>query len=458
MKNDYVLSSTLKKKSSKSKTKKKSSYSSSSSDWYKYFYGNSNIIKININNNNDESNDMKKLYPKLKHALKKTCNNEFKECITLAQYSKILKKYFDIPNFTYLDRKKIISYKQKKMMSIEADVNILTFVKNGYKTYAIQKIPTKTREFNSFYEFYVGKIFINNYVNKFPCFNETYCLSTPSLTHIYNFNDKNIKQFWNDSCRQSIHNDFGSVVQYYDFTSKMSFLDINNKNTSMKEFLGLCYQIYFALVTLGDKYTNHALLPEITVELYQPFYNNKYNDDFNDNEFIHFKYHTKNKTYEFFSKYVVKIFDYGNCYFKLNDEINTKTILDNYICKLPSCHSAKSNGYDFGFRAWAGIDESCGNKSGYYLFEKNNVSSDLSFIDYFSSFAKIKLPFNLNNDFDKKEIKESGVEKNIANNIYDVKTLLEKYLNLYEDEIDNKKIVAEMNVYDDGRDYTIKIL
>ena len=235
-------------------------------------------------------------------------------------------------------------------------------VTQQYIAYTVLKMCQNDTADSLVYEYTVGREFVNQQLNFFPCFIETYSLFLYPPTkyaeiknHItskkgFNSNifilksgaqnvSKTVKP--NEMCQFS--QNFAILIQHlHDVLTLSEFLDKFIYYTiSEEEILYILYQIYLPLSVLSGVFTHYDLHWE-NVLLYQPF---------NNNGRIHFKYHLPDgEIVEFYSRYLVKIIDYGRCYYYSNDTSNSKTIY-NKICDEPECSNEQNTcGYDKGFR------------------------------------------------------------------------------------------------------------
>ena len=87
----------------------------------------------------------------------------------------------------------------------------IPFEKNRYKAYTVLKCSAKPSADNLFYEYYVGKYFINTFIKKFPCFVETY--------DCYEIKD--------ESAWKSLHD---NVINYPDLNSMLNVKKINESD------------------------------------------------------------------------------------------------------------------------------------------------------------------------------------------------------------------------------------
>jgi hypothetical protein len=199
------------------------------------------------------------------------------------------------------------------------------------------------------------------------------------------------------------------------------------------------YQIYYPLVQLGDKYT-HNDLHRNNVFLYKPYDGKRY---------IRMKYHRNGQIFEFGSEFIVKIIDYGRNYFK-NENIDTQKLIKDYICPATECQPK------------------CGKEQGYSTIKqqvKPNVSQDLRLANSIKSFLDRFIKYNIysNLEFEgpyRTPEKRNPIfhENRIVSDIFNMLDSLES-LEFSRNSWNKAKYnstwtcVAEMNIYDDGRDY-----
>ena len=315
---------------------------------------------------------------------------------------------------------------------------------------------------NLYYEYFVGKNFINKYTKIFPCFVETYdsyrlsadkwslLATTPTNA---SFNDGGLTKYtggFEDSCTDSKL--LSVLIQHFDGSRFKSLEELtktpNNYNIIQFDVLFICYQVMFVLSTLGSNYTHYDLHGG-NVFCYKPYHGKKY---------IEMNYHLRDGTIiSFPSEFIVKIIDYGRNYFNIDSE-NTPHILKYKICNNPKC------------------DPACGDTKGYHYIQGNaydnrktmhdmqpnkpNQSHDLRFMKlvFGNIFDSWGIPINYARSFGTPEILASGLPRQI-NNIHDAKKLIERHRHNSIAEMTQYKYnatwskAAIMHIYEDGRDY-----
>lgn len=297
-------------------------------------------------------------------------------CMTFGQEDTKIKKFFKgFTNFEYA----IDPILLKGKISTNGFVNQITYEREGYKAYTILKSSKTARTDNLMYEYRVGQ-YINTWTKRLPCFVETYGLfkyandiaggnfyaAMQTAPASFPDTDKNINELkkslhsfpnidWKVGCLES--QKFAILIQHFDNIETLKEWIINNTIggifTKENELIHILFQIYIPLGLLYDKFT-HYDLHENNVLIYTP----------SSGKMIKYKYHIP-QTYvnklglssnliEFDSPYIVKIIDYGRCYFNMNVSNNALSVY-NEICAEPECNSLPLTtcGNNFGF-GWNG--------------------------------------------------------------------------------------------------------
>jgi hypothetical protein len=382
----------------------------------------------------------------------------------------------------------------------------IPFKKHGYTSYTVLKSATSPRSDNLFYEYYVGKTFINKYLQKLPIFVETYdCYMYNSTLLMNTFNDvakgkitvkdtgitdldtvitridhgdltslPEMKKLFEDSCEQP--DTICVLIQH--FNNLISFKDsLGAPDTSIYKAIEhdvpyLFYQLYFALSVLGNKYT-HYDLHHSNVVLYKPYSGQKY---------ILMRYHINGSIYEFPSEYIVKIIDYGRNYIN-NGTTTTNDIVSNIICSTPKCapRCGETVGYDIiQGDAHSGIK---GKSDFYYINPVTpNASHDLRVFantreETISNVFHLPRNSIYNIDFHYKDYygtKEKMGDSSHIRSIHDLRAAIEtrsfplsnemnkKYFATQSEMLFNRTLpwvkAAVMDIYADGRDYEFTVL
>jgi hypothetical protein len=424
-----------------------------------------NLISLNIQNKNEN-------FSKL---LQSTCKNP-DNCLALGPYNEYIKHFFNnFHDLSLIDNSKI---KQIGKVSANGFILELPFKKLNYTAYTILKCSRENTSDNLYYEYFVGKNFINKYINKIPCFVETYGLYKFKNITTYNNLSKAIQKNTLNSIninnlieyvdvpegslsmfKQSCINSkiYSVLIQHFDKFITLHDEYTDNFDNIKYDLYNILYQIYYGLCYLGNKYTHYDLHSN-NVGLYKPFDGKKC---------ISMRYHSKGVLYEFKSEYVVKIIDYGRNYISTDiissstgekQNVNTKKIIDTIICPSAECNPECGNlqGYDV-------INGSQDNPVGSYYWinpTKPNISIDLRLSNIYDAIRPPNLIYR--NNFGTPEYMTSN--PNNITTIFDMKNHLETMLNGFNQQKNNKKydstwqVAATMDIFDDGHDYTFNVL
>lgn len=418
--------------------------------------------------------------------LRLVCKNP-DNCVDLGQYGEPFKKYFD--NFRDLSLIDLSLLKKIGKESRNGFIIELTFNKNQIKAYTILKCALRPSSDNLFYEFYVGKFFINKYLKKMPCFVETYDLYEfkteqahrvlSRTNQLVNFNisnaitkvnvdEDNIDELLKESCRKN--KQFCILMQYFD--NFISIGDAYDNGKLDNDFYNLIYQVYYCLSVLnknGDYTYTHYDLHADNVFLYKPFTGNTY---------VSMTYHSHQinprtgqlepKTFQFKSEYIVKIIDYGRNYFK-TDKTNTTDIVRK-ICEFNECPNCGKN---VGYNIIRGQERRTGLYDPIDQHWINpvipNISHDMRMANEFLKKQFKRVGFEIVYDLDmgtrpiptdSEETKRNpDINAHEIFNIFQLRLVLEKMLKSFNLRHQHKYSdwteVATMNIYDDGRDMEI---
>ena len=159
---------------------------------------------------------------------------------------------------------------------------LVPYISNGNKIINIMKCSQKKYTDNLYYEYYVGKYFINKYIKIFPNFLETYnCfmlknkdmlleniskLSYKLSDNLELFDNSSINK-WRDSC---VNSDLICIlIEYVNNPKKLLSIfksyvnesktvpNARNKMNDICVLSSILYQTYFVLSNLGNKYTHY---------------------------------------------------------------------------------------------------------------------------------------------------------------------------------------------------------
>jgi hypothetical protein len=305
------------------------------------------------------------------------------QCIALGkETTRILSVFDHFNHFNYATNLKRIGKESVNGLVLQIENE-----KEGYICYTILKSTKEQSSDNLNYEYIAGK-FINNINKLYPCFLQTYHLvEFPSILiknrlfqqkmnkkdkmPILDYLKKQVQFINNEfdlkrACKQARFS--GILIQH--IANAITLHDFININQRIRqEIIGILLQIYIPLAQLSHMFT-HNDLHSNNVLLYKPF----------ENKCIKYQYHLNGRTIHFYSQYIVKIIDYGLCFFETNNQYITKQ----QLCNEPEC---KPNcGKNHGFKH----TENRLTQDNYYVSKlKNNVSNDLKLLN---SFKKYKIP------------------------------------------------------------------
>jgi hypothetical protein len=315
-------------------------------------------------------NDILKRKQNLAKVIFSVCKNSV-NCIQIGMYREHVKYIFS--NFDNFDQAIIygndgIKYLGSKSSSSNGFVILFNYhyvtpipPLITINTQTIMKFAQDESSDNLFYEYYVGKYFINKYINNFLCFTETYnCFkiidTITSINQLNNIceNNKNkritlppdvflndpfvkyepkLPILWNDICTEPAIS-YAIMIQFYSgwisfnqyvkqyethydeieskkVVNKLKYIFSSIKPLSPYQrfpidLVTLLYQIYFVLNILKHNYTHYDLHSE-NVGLYKLYDGNKY---------IIMHYHKIDGIIiSFKTENIAKIIDYGRNYF-----------------------------------------------------------------------------------------------------------------------------------------------
>lgn len=420
------------------------------------------------------SKNVEQKYVNFSKMLQVSCKNP-DNCLALGKYDEMIKQFFgNFRTLSYIDNSNV---KRIGNPSQNGFVIELPFKKLNYTAYTVLKCAANAISDNLFYEYYVGKYFINNYIKKLPCFVETYDLYQFTSPNNYkmvedaaknktlsslNISSKIVRvpdmseNVW--ATRQTDIFDYSCgmnkllcvLIQHFDNFTSFESENTDNFDNIKYDYYNILYQVYFCLCVLGASYTHYDLHKE-NVFLYKPFEGDKC---------ILMRYHRNNVVYEFKSEYIVKIIDYGRNYFS-NGQTSTSEIVKK-ICKSRHCYP--NCGERFGYNI---IQGSIGDPDlDFYWIDpiKPNVSHDLRFANSTKNTLMSGIPeintFKYDTTYGTPE--EMGDAQNIKS-IFDLRDILETNLNSFNSQTNNKKygswkVAATMDIYDDDREYDFVVL
>lgn len=299
-------------------------------------------------------------------------------------------------------------------------INLISYRRNNYESFAILKSAQLEYSDNLYYEYVVGKYFINNQAKIYPCFVKTYGLFRFRQDQDwYNMSTQRHKRMNLALALEPLHvNNISSscvnsarlsilIEEIKDAFSIRNILELSgdimnrlryqhNKERFRREFLNtqllyILVQVYFPLYFLRNSFTHYDLHTD-NVLIFNPLPDNHYitfNYYYNERQFITFK-----------SKYIAKIIDYGRAFYDneypatINAEVrqqhdrngptgghlfNSNSVY-NIICQVPECVQC---GEGQGFY-YLGTNS---NENTHWIATKiNNQSHDLRYINLIAEY------------------------------------------------------------------------
>lgn len=385
---------------------------------------------------------MMKYRQKIKSEYLKAICSDSGVCIAFGKENKKIKEFFN--NFNTFDFVQS-PVKQIGNVSVNGFVKEIKYVRHEYESYAILKSQIEYDSDNLSYEYSAG-LFVNELNKRFSCFLETYGL-------FYYNNKTSWKLFKSNKTLDANLLKKSLVLQHSlnfhnmcnpDKTILTSILIQHIKNAeSLKymchqlEFINndlffSLYQLYLPLSILKSDFTHYDLHTE-NVLVFHPV----------PGKYIEYHYHFENGTeVNFKSSYILKIIDYGRCYYNPTNNLLSPTQIHNNLCI--TCPSTNACGKNTGLD-WINPTGIFGtDKDSFYInSSKSNQSHDIRLIGYIKTYIIPKFKFSV--DFFKKyksykkynnfelipELKKTGLPKKI-NNVSDCERELRHIISLPE--------------------------
>lgn len=413
--------------------------------------------------------------------IKKICPNST-ECISFGTQSDEIREVFDdfkIPS-------KLINQSEIKQIGEKSNNGVIYKLKyeiNNYTAHTIIKNATDETADNLYYEAFVGW-YINSKMKFYPCFVETYDLykneneRDPTTNMMNDFKLDKLELLFNDEDKmeieenddekmeieendddkmeidggktvsiEDVENDFYSKITEPDKLIKMckeaDKISLNiqylenvdslfntlvrdvsfKKQKSLYDIWNYLYQVYAPLSILSEEYTHYDLHSDnVLIYKVSP---NKYT------KMIY--YYPDGSKIDFNTIGIAKIIDYGRCYFKYNDVINSKNFIENLEKELGDYNKKSSNNMHW---------DSCGYNSftpGFKKFDMDsrirNKSHDLRLVtnvnNIYKHFTK-QIVHNVvyNKEYGTPEITEFKYKKR-GNKIHNVDEMHEELKQLY---------------------------
>lgn len=383
-------------------------------------------------------------------------------CITFGKEKDKLMDFFQFNRFTYAT----FPTKTIGLPSANGFVKEIRYEREKYQAYAVLKSSKSSNADNLAYEYLVGK-YINEQAKKFPVFLETYGLFTyknsmerqdhfkknqltSSLTPLDPKDIANVCRKTSTECILIQH--LKNVTPLYKMSTSKTFF--------VYESPYVFYSMYFALHQLRKEFT-HYDLHNSNVLIFEPV----------KGKYLEYHYHLPNQTMVFHSKYIVKIIDYGRCFFP------GATAFHDQLMAEPACKSGKQLLHAFVYlRKNRDRDDATYFVNSYYKNESHDLKSldsyrrhvkmeDVAsermkgYVDLFKNivYENVKFP-----DLVKYGTKENLTRDDKVRNVSDVEERLRKWILEPENIRVNQKQfkpsnkLGEFHIYSDGKDMEYK--
>jgi hypothetical protein len=380
-------------------------------------------------------------------------------CIAFGRESDKINDFFKFfQNFDYMINHNIIK------SGANGTIVKIDYEREQYKSYAVLKKIKKASSDSLMYEYMVGRFFINNVYKKFPSFLQTYGfinhddITTLKDQPIRNMNIADVNRGISLSCTNPnkillLLENVSNPVTLAEHIASLSLPMLRLFIT--EELFKILFQVYYTLSVLRDVFTHYDLHLN-NVLLYEPIVNG----------YIEYHYHYEGELISFNSRYIVKIIDYGRCYFSTARFTPRK--IHQKICRLPECNKdGEVCGHDSGYKFFYTADADI--KRNFYINKlTNNQSHDLRLlkslnmeipknikispqIDKMLKFLLTKTIYKSN--YGTPQILASGLPNNInnVNDAFDVikRAVITLPISTVYDYL-NK--IGELNVFDNGRE------
>jgi hypothetical protein len=294
-------------------------------------------------------------------------------CITFGKELEKIKEFFGNFDLRYITE----PVKRIGAPSNNGFIHEITFTNKGYSAHAVLKSSKNTTRSgnipdNLMYEYRVG-LFLNKMALRYPCFLETYNLyaynsvmnhSYVEQTEIINAEDFKrvvIPRAYDLTYACILPTQTCILIQHLrDCFPSHEFVMRGHANLNY-DFLPILYQVYYVLNAMRSTFT-HYDLHSSNVLLYEP----------SPDKYVEYHYHHASGIRSFKSIYVVKIIDYGRCYFNDTDEHISSLNIKASLCSKGACRP--NCGYRKGF-GWLSNDDD----RNYINSSIPNSSHDLKF-------------------------------------------------------------------------------
>jgi hypothetical protein len=267
------------------------------------------------------------------------------QCLALGRFTDELNSYFAYNTFKYM-----VESPQKEINAGgSGSIYEIEYNRNGYTSYAALKISLLGSD-SLFYEYIIGRLFVNKITSQFPCFISTYGLYYGDYVGTQDLRSLELQKEVNYSTACERTEETSILIQHIANSKQiLHYTRRPNPVFLKKDLLPILYIVYHALASLSTQFTHYDLSEQnvILLELPEPI------------EYVY-------ENVRFCSKYVPKIIDYARSYFN-NGKINSKHIYDT-LCRTPECNQISPCGDEIGFgwlnpTPWAMISSQVKNES-----------------------------------------------------------------------------------------------
>jgi len=381
-------------------------------------------------------------------------------CITFGKESEKINDFFKFfENFDYMTNHNIIT------SGANGTIVKIDYEREHYKSYAILKKIKRAEADNLMYEYMVGRFFINNQYKKFPSFLQTYgFINHDDITTLkdqpirnMNMNIADVNRGISLSCTNPnkillLLENVSDPVTLREKIARLSLPILSSFIT--QELFKILFQVYYTLSVLRNVFTHYDLHPA-NILLYEPIAGS----------YIEYHYHYQGELITFKSRYIVKIIDYGRCYFSLGRFTPKK--IHQKLCRIPECNKdgevcGHDSGHTFFYTADADV------RRNYYINKlANNQSHDLRLLKELNrTTPKVKISpqidgmlkflftkINYNSQYGTPQMLASGLPTNI-NNVKDAFDAIKHAVTTLpiSTVYDYLNKIGDLNVFDDGRD------
>lgn len=318
--------------------------------------------------------------------LKTVCDNAG-TCLAFGKYSDKIRQVFDFARFQNVE------YMEKINQGKNGFINQLHYKIGNYQSNTILKSSLHPGSDNLAYEYIVG-LFLNDIGRSLPCFIETYGLYQYNIQHTEN--GKNVYQhlldipksqkvvgmdykkllsplsykgvqdgsFFENSCQNSKY--ICLLTQHLDQSKSFeTYLQDSTFIQSELDIVAILYQIYFSLSQLRGRFTHYDLHAG-NVLLFQPTQG-----------YITYHFHFQGGQQGIIkSRYLVKIIDYGRCYYK-QDDTNHSAHVQKQICHYNDVCGGEAVSNDCGGTTGYGFLNNIGMFHTWIVSSQYNPSHDM---------------------------------------------------------------------------------